>query len=411
MTQAFDVYTLTNGMVVLGERMPGVQSVAFGFLLPAGAARLPAGTCGAANVMADWVFRGAGEWDSRQLSDALDDLGLHRAAAVSTSHLTVGAALESGNLEAALALYGEILLRPHLDAEQFALARQLALEEINALEDDPRQKVMLILRERFYPAPLGTSTVGDPEVLKALDAETVQSLVREHFNPQDTLFTIAGAYDFERVCQQLESLFAENAGQPPKPLAVTGSGSGSLHIPNDGTQVHIGLMTPTVTIAEPEYYTARVAVSILSGGMSARLFTEVREKRGLCYAIGARYHGLREAAGILCYVGTTPEKAEEALTVIKDEFAGLAEGISEDELQRAKIGLKAALILQSESSSSRAGAVGGDYYLLGRIRTVDEIKANIDAVTVEALTDFLTQRPFGDYTVVTVGPSALAGVG
>ena len=100
------------------------------------------------------------------------------------------------------------------------------------------------------------------------------------------------------------------------------------------------------------------AVSVLSGGMSARLFTEVREKRGLCYAVAARYHCLKEAAGISCYAGTTPEKAQETIDVIMAEFNRLSEGISEEEIQRAKTGLKSALILQSESSSSRAGGIG-----------------------------------------------------
>jgi predicted Zn-dependent peptidase len=112
--------------------------------------------------------------------------------------------------------------------------------------------------------------------------------------------------------------------------------------------------------------------------MSARLFTEVREKRGLCYAIGARYHSLREAAGIACYAGTSPDKAQETYNVVLREFQRLAEGISEEEMAWAKIGLKSSVILQSESSSSRAGTIGSDYYMLGRVRTLDEIKQKIE---------------------------------
>jgi predicted Zn-dependent peptidase len=138
--------------------------------------------------------------------------------------------------------------------------------------------------------------------------------------------------------------------------------------------------------------------------MSARLFTEVREKRGLCYAIGARYHSLKEAAGIMCYAGTTPEKAQETLDVVVAEFRRLAEGISEEELERAKVGLKSAVIMQSESSSSRAGAIGSDYYMLGRVRSLDEIKERIEATSVEAILESLERHPFGDFTVVTIGP-------
>ena len=138
-------------------------------------------------------------------------------------------------------------------------------------------------------------------------------------------------------------------------------------------------MTATVPLGDEDYYDVRVAVSVLSGGMSARLFTEVREKRGLCYAIGARYHGLKDAAGLLCYAGTTPEKAQETLDVIVAEFNRLSEGITEEEIQRAKVGLKSALIMQSESSGARAGGIGSDYHLLCRVRSLDEIKEHANA--------------------------------
>jgi predicted Zn-dependent peptidase len=163
-------------------------------------------------------------------------------------------------------------------------------------------------------------------------------------------------------------------------------------------------MTQTAMPTDENYYSARVAISVLSGGMSARLFTEVREKRGLCYAIGARYHSLKEAAGIMCYAGTTPDKAQETLDCIIGEFHRLREGISEEEIARAKVGLKSSLILHSESSSSRAGAIGGDYYILGRVRSLDEIKDKIEATSAQSVLGFLQDNPFDDFTIVTIGP-------
>jgi predicted Zn-dependent peptidase len=163
-------------------------------------------------------------------------------------------------------------------------------------------------------------------------------------------------------------------------------------------------MTETVKPTDEDYYNARVAVSVLSGGMSARLFTEVREKRGLCYAVGAQYHGLKEAAGIACYAGTTPDKAQETLDVITAEFNRLGDGISEEEIKRAKVGLKSSLVLQSESSSNRAAGTGGDYYMLGRVRSLDEIKSKIERTTVDSVLEFLRRNQFKDFTVVTIGP-------
>jgi len=404
MAQETDKHVLNNGMVLLGEPMAGVESVAFDFMLPAGAALLPEGVCGAANIAADWMFRGAGSRDSRALGDALDGLGLHRCDAVGSSHLAVGAALESSNLSAALALYADTIVAPHLDDEQFALAQQLALEGILALADEPRQNVMLELRKRFYPAPLGRSTVGEIEELERLTAERVREIVKTHFNVSQTIVAVAGKYDFERVCRQIEEAFGGCEGLPVNGAAPEAKPSRYTHIPNEGAQVHIGAMTKAVKFSDEDYYNVRVATSVLSGGMSARLFTEVREKRGLCYAIGARYHSLKEAAGVMCYAGTTPEKAQETLDVIVAEFRRLGEGVSAEEVERAKVGLKSSVIMQSESSSSRAGAIGGDYHMLGRVRSLDEVKARIEATSVESILGFLERNPFEDFTVVTIGP-------
>ncbi len=404
MAESVDKHILKNGMVLLGEPMEAVGSVAFDFMLPAGAAQLPQGCCGAGNVIADWVFRGAGDKDSRQLSDALDGLGLHRASSVGSSHIIIGAVLEAGNLAEAVDLHADIILKARLKEDQFELARQLAIDEVRALDDDPRQKVMLKLQEQFYPRPLGRSTIGEIAELKALTAEKTRQIIRNNFNLSQTIFAVAGKYDFDAICRQMETLF--EAGRRKQLESVSpGSKAGKYtHLNNDGAQVHIGLMTETVKPTDDDYYNARVAVSVLSGGMSARLFTEVREKRGLCYAIGARYHALKEAAGIMCYAGTTPDKAQETLDVIMAEFDRLSAEISEEEIERAKVGLKASLILQSESSSSRAGAIGGDYYILGRVRSLDEIKNKIEATSVDSVLGFLRSNAFGDFTVVTIGP-------
>jgi predicted Zn-dependent peptidase len=401
-------HIMDNGMVVLGEPMEAVESVAFCFLIPAGASVLPEGCCGASNVILDWIFRGAGPRSSRELSDALDSLGLHRAGSVGSAFISIGAALEAGNLSKALDLYADVILRPTLDPEQYGLAQQLAMHEVTALDDDPRQKVMLTLREKFYPHPLGRNTVGNIDELSGLTHKAVAHIVQGRFCSGHMIVSVAGKYDFDRVCAQLEGLFgSDNKEAQEAFVTLKDAGAPYTHIHNDGAQVHIGLMTGTVTLAHDQYYNVRLAESILSGGMSARLFTEVREKRGLCYAIGARYHGLKQAAGIMCYAGTTPDKAQQTLDVIRAEFDRLAEDISDQELNRAKVGLKSALILQSESSGSRTGAIAGDYHHLGRVRSLDEIKECIEACTVQSVVQCLKKKPMHDFTVVTIGPQPI----
>jgi predicted Zn-dependent peptidase len=391
-------------MVLLGEPMEEVRSVAFDFMLPAGASQLPEGCCGAGTVIADWIFRGAGNKNSRELGDALDSLGLHRASSINNSHITIGATLEAGNLAKTLELYADIILRSSLKEDQFKPARQLAIDGVRALDDDPRQKVILKLREQFYPSPLGRSALGEISELEALTPEVTERIIKNNFNLSETIFAVAGKYDFDAIAEQVEGLFDAQAQKPAEPIAPRSKAGKYTHIHNDGAQVHIGMMTETVKPTDEDYYNARVAVSVLSGGMSARLFKEVREKRGLCYAIGATYHALKEAAGIMCYAGTTPEKAQETLDVIMSEFTRLSEAISEEEIERAKVGLKSMLVLQSESSSSRAGGIGSDYYMLGRVRSLDEIKSKIEQTSVKSVLGFLRNNKFKDFTVVTIGP-------
>ncbi len=407
MSQVLDTHKLSNGLVILGEPMAAVESVAFGLMLPAGAACFPDGCCGIAGAISDWIFRGAGRYNSRQLSDALDGLGLHRNCAVGTMFLTLGGVLEASNLDEVLTLYADVVGSPHLQDDQFELAKRLATEDIRALDDEPRQKVMIQLREQFYPHPLGRSTIGSITELDTVDAARARSLVQERFDVSNAIFSVAGKYDFDKVCRQIEQLLGDRAQAPAPQVELGDTGTRYTHVPTDGAQVHIGLITPTVLSNDAHYYAMRVAISILSGGMSSRLFTEVREKRGLCYAVGARYHGLKQAAGIMCYAGTTPDKAQETVDVILDQFNCLNRDLTEEELNRAKVGLKSALIMQSESSSSRAGSIGGDYYVYGRVRSLDEIKQGIDDVTIDSVLAFLGEHPLNDITAVTVGPQPI----
>lgn len=407
MAQRLDSYVLKNGMVVLGEPMENVASVAFDFLLPCGASLLPKGCGGAGEVICDWIFRGAGDRDSRQLSDAMDSLGLHRSSGISNAHLALGAAMEAETLPAAIDIFADIVLRPSLKEDQFEPSRQLALQELIGLDDDPRQKVMLRVQEHFYPWPLGASPLGTEDELNTLTPAQASAIVRQNFNPSAVIFAVAGKYDFNALCKQLEKLFNTSARKSEMNIKTQPHTANYIHEEYEGAQIHIGVMTPTVKLSDKDYYNARVAVSVLSGGMSSRLFTEVREKRGLCYAIGAQYHNLKEMAGIACYAGSAPEKAQETLDVIIGEFNRLADGVSEDEIQRAKVGLKSSLIMQSESSSARAGGIGMDYYLLGRVRPLEEVKARIDETSVASVLTFLRNNRFKEFTVVTIGPQQL----
>ena len=407
MNNTLDMYQLKNGMILLGERIENVHSASFQFLLPAGASLLPQGCCGAGGVISDWLFRGAGNRSSRELVEAIDRLGVHRHASASAHHLSLSASLEAGNLPSVLDLYADVIGKPKLAQEQFELSRQLAVSELQGLDDDPRQKIMTLLYEQFYPDPLGRPAIGKLDQLGALSFEKTADIVKKMFDPSKTLFSICGNYDFDAVCKQIENLFDIQSDQRLTEEQPVSKEKHNSHFPSEGAQVHIGLMTPAPTIDSDAYYEVAAAVSILSGSMSSRLFTEVREKRGLCYAVGANYKTLKDYAGISCYAGTTPDKAQQTLDVILEQFRQLKDGISEDELQRAKVGLKTSLIMQGESTSARSSGIAADYFLLGRVRDLAEIREKIEALSIDSVLGFLKKHPFEDFTIVTLGPNAV----
>ena len=403
----FDKLVLDNGLVILGQPMENLASVAFNFSIPCGQRYIPTGKAGAANILSDWLLKGTQHKSGKELITALDSLGIHHSCSGGTSFLTLSAALEASNLSKVLPLYSEMIFEPGFDADQFEFSKESAIQELTGLDDDPRQLVMLKLKENFYPDPLGQSPLGKLEDLKTLTAQQTKDIYFDKLDLSNSIFSIAGKYDFDDLTRQFKELFScKTQGQTPE-ITPQQKYHNYTHQHNDGAQVHIGLMCPTVTIDSPEYYNAKIAVAILSGGMSSRLFTEVREKRGLCYAVGANYNTVKGYAGIGCYMGTTSEKAQETYDVTLEQFQNLAKGITQQELDIAKTGIKSSLIMSNESSLARASALTNDYHLLGELRTLEQIKQSIENVKISSVVEFLEANPLKDFTVFSIGPSEI----
>ncbi|NIA07455.1 MAG: insulinase family protein [Actinobacteria bacterium] len=387
--------------------MPAVASAAFSFLLPTGARLDPADGQGSSAVLLDWLFRGAGSRDARQLDGFLDGLGLHRDSSVSTEYTSLGGALLGDNLLAALDAHADILRRPMLPAEQFDLSRQLLLQQLASQEDEPRTKLLVELRRRHFPEPLGRNPLGNPDHLAQLSGSAVTDFYRESYLPAGTILAVAGNFDWPKLRDHVSSLFADWTGQPAPPPPLGRAGAKLDHINQDTAQTQIGIAYDSVPLSHRNYYPARLAVAVLSGGMSGRLFTEVREKRGLCYHVSASHHVLKDRGSVLCYAGTSTDRAQETLEVTLAELKRLAEGITEAELDRAKIGLKASLIMQGESTSSRSGSAAVDFYHLHRVRSLDEIAAAVDGVSVSDVLEHLREFPPSDFTILTLGNKKL----
>lgn len=405
--QSVDAKVLDNGLTVVVESMPEVQSASFALLIPAGSACDPPGQGGIGSVLCDWMSRGAGTRDNRTYSAELDRLGLQHGQTVASEHLIITGSCLAENLPAALEITADMVLCPQLTDEEFPAAVASVIHELDALEDDPRQKVMHELVRRCYAAPWGQPPEGSLAELEELTPEAVRAHYRQFIRPGGAILGIAGRVTPTAATRWAEAAFGEwQPGSAPTPL--TGSrGPQVAHVPADSAQTHIGVAFPAVPYGHPDYYAAWAAVTVLSGGTSSRLFTEVREKRGLCYAVYAMLGTLRHEAAVLCYAGTSPDRAQQTLEVLLKELWRLTEGIRPEELSRSQALAKSALVMQQESTAAQAGSIARDWYHLGRVTSLDEVQQRIEALTPQDVLSYLRQHPPVDLTVVTIGPAPL----
>jgi len=400
-------HSFPNGLTLLAEKMPGMKSAAMTFLMAAGASTDPVDRCGSATVLSDLILRGAGMRDSRQLTDYLDSLGLQRSSSVGVHDTRLGCAAVSAKVMESLPTYADIVRKPHLPEEGFTAARDLALQSLAGIDDEPRQKLMIKLREWYFPSPYGRNTMGRTEDLEKLTLELCKADWQQRYKAHDAIIAVAGDVDFGQLRSEIERHFASWNGKAAADVNVMPPPGQFHHEHQKSEQTHIGIAYPSIPETHADYYTARLAVEVLSGGMSGRLFTEVREKRGLCYSVWAGYSSLKGSGSIFGYAGTSNERAQATLDCFIGELHRLQKGVTEPEMQRAKIGLKTSTIMQGESTSARAGAIAHDFFMRGRIRTLEEIKDAIEAVTVDKVNAYLKAHEPGPFTIVTVGPKEL----
>jgi len=400
-------HTFANGLTLLAERMPAMQSAAMTVLLPAGASTDPVDRSGAATVLCDLVLRGAGERDSRQLTEYLDRLGLQRSSSVGIHHSRMGCAAVAHKVMEGLPVYADIIRRPRLPEEGFTAARDLALQALSGIDDEPRHKLMIKLREWHFPSPYGRNTMGEPQELEKLTLDLVKTDWRQRYHAQGAILSMAGNVEFGPLREEVERHFGDWDNQPVPEFQIMPPPGRFHHEHQQSEQTHIGIAYPSIPETDDDYYTVRLAIEILSGGMSGRLFTEIREKRGLCYSVSAGYSSLKGRGSIMGYAGTSNERAQATLDCFFAELHRLEDGVTAAELARAKTGLKASTIMQGESTSARAGAIAHDYFMRGRIRTLEEVKSAIDSVKLGQINDYLKKHPPGPFTVVTVGPKEL----
>jgi predicted Zn-dependent peptidase len=405
--QSIHTHQFENGLMLIVEEMRGLQSAAFSFLVPAGSIYDGPGKNGSAAMLADWMTRGAGPHDSRQLTATLDNQGIAHSESAGSEHVTFTAASVADRITDGLAIFGDIIRRPHLGEDQFEPVKLGAEQSLIATEDDPQRKAMVELRRRSFSDPWGQPSDGSLEALPGISSADVRNHHERCFSPNGAILGVAGNVDAQAVIEAVGTHFGDWEQKTGTVVEAGDCGPKRSFIEHESAQTHIGISYDSVSFPEPDYYAAWAAVSVLSGGMSARLFTEVREKRGLCYSVYASQASLKHEGRVLCYAGTSNERAQETLDVTIQELKRLGDGIEESELQRCKARAKSSLVMQQESSRGRAGSLARNWFFLEKTRTLDEVRQKIDALTVESILDYVHRRPAQDFTVLTIGPEEL----
>lgn len=407
MTSPVYQHSFANGLTLLVESMPHVRSATVSFLIPAGAVHDPADRPGLATILSELMSRGAGSRNSQELSAAFDNLGVDRGESVDVLNLGFSGGTLARNIPAALELFADVLRRPHLPESDLEPAQALALQDLQALEDSPQDKVMLELRKRYLPPPLNADKLGTAESIPQITIGEIRRHFQAVVQPKGAILAIAGNVEGAAIRDKVASLFED--WEPGQPAAITPRPHAprSTHLGKDTQQTQIALAFPSVPITDPGYYAARAAVNVLSGGMSSRLFTEVREKRGLCYSVYATHDTFPTFGTVYAYAGTRNDRAQETLDVLVAELRKLGQGVETDEIDRVKAGLKSALIMRQESTAARAGAIAADWYFLGRVRPFEEIQAAIDGLTPDRVVEHARRYPADAITVLTLGPKEL----
>jgi predicted Zn-dependent peptidase len=406
--ESINIHHFDNGLTLLGEQMEGVGSSAVSVLLPTGAVNESTSRLGLASLTCEMLSKGAGQWNSQQLSEQFEDLGVDYGQGAGVEATTFSMACLEENLIKAIPLLKTLILEPRFPAEELQSVKDIALQDIKSVEDEPASQVMIELAKRFYPEPFGRTSMGNAEGINSTTLEDIKNFHKNCYSASGSIIGVSGKFDWDKVCAEVQDCFGKWEGKTdrfsPGDLPTENQ---NILLEKDTKQLQIALAYPSVSHDHPDFYVAKLAVGALSGGMSGRLFIEVREKRGLVYRVSASHSAVKGRAAVFVYAGTTPENGQETLDVICAELKKLKEGVTDQELHRSKLDLKSRLIMQGESSLNRAPAIASDWWNIGRVRTLDEIKQKIDQVTSADIMKHLEQFPVAPMTLVTLGNKKL----
>ena len=366
---------LDNGLQVVTEQHVSRRSSSLCWLVPGGVGHDPLDHGdGWGSMLSEFLLRGTRDHASREFSDALDRLGARRSVSPDTYHLRVSATAAGDRLPPVLDLLAEMVQRPRLPDEALDAVRHLCLQELAGIEDDPAHLVGIRHDEIRYPVPFDRHGLGTKKDLLAVDRDTLADHWQRTSGPNGSILAIAGAVDHEGIVEQVKRLTTDWEGGSPRPEPKGTPIGGVRLIERDTSQVHVGLGFDGPVAKDPDALAFRTAVGVLGGGTSSRLFLDVRERRGLAYAVGSRYDEGLALGAVTISVGTTPERVSETLERIEavlDEYG--KEGPTDEEVRRIVVMLRASLLMQQEEGPSRARQLALDTFRLDRPRSMADI--------------------------------------
>ncbi len=407
-TEEIRIRTFSNGLTLIAQHLPWASTAAFTLLAPAGCGYEPADKAGLAAMTGEMMMRGAGRRDSRQLIIDLDLLGIDHGGSVSQGLSQFHAAMRSDGLATAMEIFADVVRRPHLPEDELEATRLGAIQEVRAVEDNPHLKIKQELRQRSLAEPWNRVPNGTEQGLMAVGIDDVRRFHAKHFHPRDAILAVAGPQAGSEVEALVERLWGDWDGDPPVELDRQQFRAGGItHIDHDSEQTHLALAWPSVPYCHRQCAAALAAIDVLGGGLSSRLFTEVRERQGLCYSVYAALLPMRQCGLAFCYSATTAERAQTTLDVVAHELARLAQGVTADELARAKARAKTALVMQRESCLAISGQLAAQWHLQGRVQTLAELCEEVERLDEQALRHHLSDFPPRPDTIVTLGPSPL----
>lgn len=401
-----ELTTLDNGLRIITHHMPSVHSVAIGCWVDTGSRDESGPEAGASHFLEHLLFKGSDTWSARDISETFDGIGARHNAFTSKEYTCYWTRMRDADLPLGIEILGEMLQRPAFRQEEIDSERHVVLEEINMNEDDPTDVAHELFVEALWAGhPLSPPILGTTDSITEMSRGTIEEYWSRRYTPKSTVIAVAG-----NLPSDLTSLVTERFGSwegPPisRSLESPEVGSSIKVRTRDTEQAHIVFGCPSITRDDDRRFALTLLDHVLGGGMSSRLFHEIRETRGLAYAVHAFRLPFTDAGASAVYVGTTPSQTDEVMKLIRDQLHQIAsEGITDEELDRAKGHAKGALALGLEDPNSRMNRIGRTEIVGMEHLTVDETVERLSAVTHEEIKDVAGAAWTGPYVMGAVGP-------